>query len=104
MPKHQEYRGNRRQRRTVVDSPMVPMHTCPSCGKQAYQTRKDAKYMGKKMHQGQKIRLHKCRNGNTKENWHVTTMGAWATMRYKDYAASGQKPYEVWEEDDSEDY
>ena len=82
-----------------MDRPMVPMHTCPSCGKQAYQTRKDAKYMGKKMHQGQKIRLYQCRSRNTKENWHVTTMGAWATMRYKDWEANGRQPYAVLEED-----
>jgi hypothetical protein len=79
------------------------MHTCPYCGKQAYVTRKDAKYMAKRMHQGQTTRLHQCRDErearNTSEHWHVTTMGAWATMRYKDYEASGRQPYAMLEED-----
>lgn len=101
MPKHQEYRGNRRNRRTTVDSPIVPMHTCSGCGKQAYLTRKDAKFMGRKMHQTQKIRLYQCRGRNTNDNWHVTTMGAWATMRYKDYEANGRKPYAVYEGDET---
>jgi hypothetical protein len=55
--------------------------------------------MGKKMHQGQKVRLYTCRTWNTRENWHVTTMGAWATMRYKDWEANGWQPYAVLEED-----
>lgn len=98
MPKHQEYRGNRRNRRTVVDGPLVPMHTCSSCGKQAYQSRKDAQVMAKRMHQGQRVRFYTCRGRNTSENWHVTTMDAWATMRYKDYEASGRQPYEQEEQ------
>lgn len=104
MPKRQQYRGDLNHRVLTVDSPFVPMHTCPACGKQAYTSRKDAKYMGKRLHQGKKIRVHTCRyeresQWNNQEHWHVTTMGAWATMRFKDYNASGGKPYAEYKED-----
>lgn len=105
MPKHQEYRGNRRNRRATVDSPLVPMHTCPGCGKQAFTSRKDAKAWAKRVHQGQQTREHQCRNqneallGNDTMPWHVTTMGSLATAAYKDWEASGRKPLAEWKED-----
>jgi hypothetical protein len=96
MAKHQEYRGRNRNKRTTVDSPLVPTHTCPVCGKQAYVSKAHAKEWTKKIHQGQKMRYYRCRDERTEGLWHATSMGAWATMRYKDWEANGQQPYEVW--------
>lgn len=90
MPKHQEYRGKRRNRRTTVDVPLVPLHTCSNCGKQAYMSRSDAKLWAKRLHQGKKVRYYLCRGRNTESYWHVTTEGALETAAYKDYEWDGE--------------
>ena len=95
MPKYQEFKGKKRRRKTV-DKPIVAVQTCV-CGKVAYRSRKDAKTRGRKLHQGQGIREYVCRQDD--RWWHVTTMGAAATERYRDYEALGRQPYAVWDEE-----
>lgn len=96
MPKHTEYKGKRRNRRTTVDSPLVPVHTCEHCGKQAYVSRADARFRTKRLHQGKKPRLYECSDGNRQAYWHVTTAGSHVTAAWKDYETSGRKPSAEW--------
>ncbi len=86
MGKHQEYRGRERAR-VVIDNPLVPQYSCPACGKVAYLSRRDAKVSAKQKHQGNRVRVYPCRYASA-EYWHITTMGAYATAAYKDYADS----------------
>lgn len=68
-------------------SQLLPVATCPDCGKRAYASKASAKNGARLLYPGQRMRVYKCGPW-----WHITSQDAARTAEMKDRLADPGGP------------